>query len=88
MASYGAQFQKNKKTAAALNFEKYGNFTCEICKKSPLFRGSGTPADRAKEMSGQLLTVDHKVPLAKGGKNGLYNLQVCCNECNRSKGCK
>jgi len=88
MAVYGAQFQKNKKTIAALNFQKYGNFTCEICKKSPLLPGEGNRSDRNKEASGTLLTVDHIQPLGKGGKNGLYNLQVCCNKCNRAKGCK
>ena len=85
---YGAQFQKNKKTVAALNFHKYGNFTCEICKKSPLSPGKGDKTDREKEQAGILLTVDHVKPIAKGGKNGLYNLQVCCSKCNREKGCK
>lgn len=88
MASYGAQFHKNKKTVATLNFHKYGNYTCELCKKSPLLPGEGNASDRAKEQSGTLLTVDHIKPLARGGKNGLYNLQVCCNMCNKSKGCK
>lgn len=88
MASYGAQFQKNKKTVAKLNLEKFGEYTCELCGKSPLYPGSGDQTDRVKELRGILLTVDHKLPLKLGGKNGLYNLQISCNVCNKRKGCK
>ena len=87
MSKYGAQFQKNKKTVAKLNLERYGNFTCEICKKSPLSPGLGDFRDKDLKINGSLLTIDHVVPLSKGGKNGLYNLQVCCNKCNKYKGC-
>lgn len=82
------QFHKNKKTVATLNLHKYGNYTCELCKKAPLYPGTGDRSDRAKEEDGVLLTIDHIVPLSKGGKNGLYNLQVCCNTCNKDKGAK
>lgn len=85
MAGYGAQFQKNKKTVAKLNLEKYGNFTCEICNRSPLSPGTGDSSDREKNNVGNLLTIDHITPLSKGGKNGLYNLQVCCVMCNKVK---
>jgi 5-methylcytosine-specific restriction endonuclease McrA len=32
------------------------------------------------------LEIDHVVPLARGGSNRLENLQLLCQECNRSKG--
>lgn len=86
MASYGQQFQKNKKTIAKLNQEKYGDYTCELCKRSPLNPGAGDKSDKLHISSGSLLTVDHIIPLSKGGKNGLYNLQVCCINCNKTKG--
>jgi 5-methylcytosine-specific restriction endonuclease McrA len=88
MATYGSQFQKNKKKVAELNLEKYGEYTCEICKRAPLFKGTGDQDDRAKELAGVLLTIDHLIPIGKGGKNGLYNLQVSCNKCNQEKGCE
>lgn len=31
------------------------------------------------------MTVDHVVPLAKGGTNYIYNIQPLCGKCNRSK---
>ena len=32
------------------------------------------------------LTIDHKVPKSKGGKNRISNYQVLCLFCNRTKG--
>lgn len=33
-----------------------------------------------------MLTVDHKVPVSRGGTNDLVNLQPCCWICNQLKG--
>jgi 5-methylcytosine-specific restriction endonuclease McrA len=35
-----------------------------------------------------LMTVDHIIPLSKGGKNTLENKQPMCVECNQTKGDK
>lgn len=34
------------------------------------------------------MTVDHVVPISKGGTSTLDNLKLCCYGCNRSKGSK
>lgn len=33
-----------------------------------------------------LLTIDHRVPLCRGGKYSITNLVGCCSRCNRMKG--
>lgn len=33
-----------------------------------------------------MMTIDHIIPKAKGGGNGLSNLVPMCSECNRKKG--
>ena len=32
--------------------------------------------------------IDHIYPLARGGKDEIYNLVVSCESCNKAKGCK
>jgi 5-methylcytosine-specific restriction endonuclease McrA len=39
-----------------------------------------------KQVKTKLLTLDHKQPKSKGGKNGQKNLACCCFECNQRKG--
>lgn len=36
-------------------------------------------------ISGRSKTIDHVIPIAKGGKNEVGNLQVICNVCNSKK---
>ena len=38
-----------------------------------------------KELLYSEMTLDHVIPLAKGGKDGMENLRCCCVNCNRWK---
>ena len=51
---------------------KRDNYTCQICGR--------------KAKDGVELEIDHIVPIAKGGKTVLSNLQTLCKQCNRGKG--
>lgn len=64
---------KRKAISKKTRFEvfKRDEFTCTYCGQKP-------PA--------VVLEVDHIVPVAKGGKNGMDNLITACFDCNRGKG--
>jgi 5-methylcytosine-specific restriction endonuclease McrA len=49
---------------------KRDNFTCKSCRKN------------CNEVK---LTIDHIIPLSKGGSNDISNLQTLCLFCNQSK---
>lgn len=53
---------------------KRDNYTCQKC--------------GARRSDGVMLVVDHIVPLSKGGKTELGNLQTLCDRCNLGKGDK
>lgn len=39
------------------------------------------------ETSPDVLTLDHVVPVARGGRSTQGNVVPCCPDCNRRKGC-
>ena len=47
------------------------NYTCYIC---------------GEEFSEGKLSIDHVIPLSRGGKNTFENMATCCKNCNYKKG--
>lgn len=41
-----------------------------------------------KRLSKYTATIDHLIPLSRGGNNFKWNLVWCCKRCNHSKGSK
>ncbi len=39
-----------------------------------------------KPLSFQQMTIDHVVPISRGGTDDVFNLVLCCRECNDAKG--
>lgn len=54
-------------------------------KKTIYAKANGKCAICGKPVEFKKMTVDHKVPIAKGGTNDLGNLQLAHLSCNRAK---
>lgn len=66
------QYERNKlNSKMRLMVKQRDNYTCRYCGKVML--------------DGVGLQIDHILPIAKGGKTELDNLQVLCSVCNRKK---
>jgi hypothetical protein len=55
------------------NIYKRDNYTCYLC---------------GEEHGASSLTIDHIIPVSRGGKNTWENLITCCQKCNWDKGDK
>lgn len=75
---YGKQFQKNKKIVRQRNLTVgNGKHYCEYCGRTDLqTQYDGLP---------NFVTVDHLIPISKGGTHAIKNLIVCCRKCNENK---
>lgn len=55
----------------------FGDLVCFYCKK---ICKRNLPENHPEKS-----TIDHVLPIAKGGNNNSYNLAICCNKCNQNK---
>lgn len=69
--------------------------SCYICGKSATYLSVEKQKKEYEhfniEMFGEnglLFTIDHVIPLSKGGTNDISNLKTCCKYCNQKKGNK
>lgn len=56
----------------------------EIKKKFLRMQGKNMECRHCSTQNGEF-EVDHKIPLSKGGKDEISNLQILCKPCNRKK---
>ncbi len=82
--------------------QRGGGYFCHYCNepvaffedipdvKKSLINASGEAVSFIvdKDPSIKILTVDHKIPKAKGGSDDLDNLLLSCTKCNQRKGKK
>lgn len=54
-------------------------------KKTVYAKYNGKCAICGKPVKYKKLTIDHNIPLSKGGTNEMSNLQLACRECNLMK---
>jgi 5-methylcytosine-specific restriction endonuclease McrA len=64
------------------------HYTCQICGQQGKFRRFWVVGNYIRIgifYKNKRFEIDHIIPLAKDGSNGLDNLQLTCRRCNRSK---
>lgn len=71
---------KRRRNFIATSLDKDGYTLCQICKCKMHIE------DMRHNHGHRVVTVDHIIPLCRGGEDTHDNYIVCCFECNRSKG--
>ena len=62
------------------HFIQYGKYICIYCKRDDL-------TTEVKQSDPRRLTIDHIVPLCRGGSlTSKSNMAICCSKCNNEKG--
>lgn len=86
-----SKLAKNKKMRQQLWDECNG--VCPACQRKMLFESIGSiapwecnrPEYFVNGLNSIVFSVDHIIPLSKGGKDGTDNLQPMCITCNKKK---
>lgn len=67
-----AQKMRNKQS-----YKRSSKLIKDVCKHICYYCG--------KEITTENLSIDHAIPLSRGGTNALSNLRICCKQCNFEK---
>ena len=64
------------------------NKAIKFNRENVLIRDNGTCQYCSKKLTKKNFTLDHVIPVSKGGKKVWQNIVACCNSCNQRKGNK
>lgn len=79
---------KRKRKIMEILANKQDGWYCSYCKKQlPEASGELYNGYSREDWKG-FPSIDHYIPLIKGGTNNMSNFVLCCNHCNVKKGTK
>lgn len=76
------------RTIRYLYYDKIPKFTLRLSRKSIYNRDNRVCYICGKEFTDKHLSIDHIIPISRGGKNTWENMITCCIDCNWKKGDK
>ncbi len=82
MVNYTEQYRKRQETAAFKRREAC-RYTAKCDIRDAVFKRDGKVCKSCKAIEN--LSLDHVIPVTKGGENSLENMQVLCKSCNSKK---
>ncbi|MDR0950749.1 MAG: HNH endonuclease [Candidatus Ancillula sp.] len=69
-----------------VKYDKIPKTTLRLSRKAIYARDNNTCYICGKQFGENSLTLDHIIPVSRGGKNSWENLITCCQKCNWDKG--
>jgi 5-methylcytosine-specific restriction endonuclease McrA len=76
------------RTIRLLSYDKIPRTSLRLSKRAVFNRDSHTCYICGKQFGENSLSVDHVIPVSRGGKTVWENLATCCKKCNEEKGNK